>query len=60
MLAAGEGSRFERSGHKLLAPFRGRPVVVWAVSAALGAGLGETVVVEGAVEPGGRARATPG
>ena len=50
MLAAGAGSRFAGTGHKLLAPFRdGRPVVWWAVQAALDADIGPVVVVTGAV-----------
>lgn len=49
MLAAGGSSRFE-GGHKLLADFRGQPVVWWAVSNALSAGLDRTWVVAGAVD----------
>lgn len=53
VLAAGAGSRYTASGgpgHKLLAPFRGRPVVSWAVEHAVEAGLGPVYVVVGAVE----------
>lgn len=54
VLAAGEGSRFDGPSHKLLAPFRGRPLVVWAVEAAVeaaGSGvLDEVLVVTGAVD----------
>ncbi len=52
VLAAGAGSRYAGPDHKLLAGLRGRPVVVWAVTAALDAGLAETIVVSGAVDLG--------
>lgn len=45
VLAAGDGSRF--GGPKLRVDFRGRPLVAWALAAALEAGLDETVVVTG-------------
>ena len=56
LLAAGAGSRFTTSDearHKLLAPFKGRTVVWWAAQAALSSGVGETLVVAGAVDLAG-------
>jgi CTP:molybdopterin cytidylyltransferase MocA len=49
VLGAGEGSRFDGDGHKLLTPIGGTSVVVRAVEAAVGSGL-EVAVVWGAVE----------
>lgn len=49
VLAAGGGRRFTAREHKLLAPFRGRPVVDWAVDAAVASGL-DVLVVTGAVD----------
>ena len=45
VLAAGGAKRMGRQ--KLLLPFRGRPLVRWAVEAALGSKAGETIVVVG-------------
>jgi len=50
ILAAGAASRFSGPGHKLLADWRGKPLVSWAVANALAAGLDETVVISGAVD----------
>jgi CTP:molybdopterin cytidylyltransferase MocA len=50
LLAAGGGSRFTRSTHKLLAPLGGSTVFGHALAAALGAGFDHVVVVTGAVE----------
>jgi len=47
LLAAGAGSRFIGSHHKLLAPLRGAPVVSYAVSAMVSAGFEECIVVTG-------------
>jgi molybdenum cofactor cytidylyltransferase len=56
VLAAGGGSRFGDDGHKLLAPFRGRPLIAWVLEAA--SVLDELLVVTGAVDvplpPGAR------
>ncbi len=50
VLAAGGGIRFAGSTAKLLAPFRGHPLVWWAAEHARAAGLDETVVVAGGTD----------
>ena len=52
VLAAGGGTRFEGTEHKLLTEFRGRPLVWWALAAAAGADLDEVAVIVGAVDLG--------
>ena len=47
LLAAGAGSRFVGPSHKLMALMRGRPVVLWALEAAVDAGFDEVVLVTG-------------
>jgi CTP:molybdopterin cytidylyltransferase MocA len=49
LLAAGSGSRFHGTTHKLLADFRGRPLVSWAISALANVAVEEKIVVSGAV-----------
>ncbi len=51
VLAAGRASRFGgEDGAKLLAPFRHRPLVRWALDAASEAGFDEVLVVTGAAD----------
>ncbi len=50
VLAAGFGSRYEGETHKLVAPFRGKPVVRWALDAALDAGFADVYCITGAVD----------
>jgi molybdenum cofactor cytidylyltransferase len=50
LLAAGGGTRFAGPTHKLLADFRGKPVLRWAVENAVAADLDDLVVVTGAVD----------
>ncbi|HEV7761006.1 MAG TPA: nucleotidyltransferase family protein [Acidimicrobiales bacterium] len=54
LLAAGAGTRYAASGgheHKLQAPFRGRPLVSWAVEHAVAAAIGPVWMVTGAGDP---------
>jgi molybdenum cofactor cytidylyltransferase len=48
VLAAGCGSRFRGAPNKLTVDFRGKPLFLWAVEAALGAELDHVFVVTGA------------
>ncbi|MCP4435706.1 MAG: nucleotidyltransferase family protein [Actinomycetia bacterium] len=48
VLAAGSGSRFSGSTHKLRAEVDGRPLICTAVDAALESGIGPVIVVTGA------------
>ena len=50
VLAAGGGRRFAGEAHKLLTPWRGRPLVAWALEHAAAAGLERAWVVTGAVD----------
>lgn len=50
ILAAGSGSRFAGPTHKLLAPYRGRPLALWAVDHALESAVGPVAVVTGAAD----------
>lgn len=50
ILAAGGGARFAGPTHKLLAPYRGRPLVLWAIAHALESGIGPVAVVCGAID----------
>jgi molybdenum cofactor cytidylyltransferase len=55
VLCAGAGRRYDEGqpGGKLLVPYRGRPLVLWAVEHALAARFGATFVVTGAAELSG-------
>jgi molybdenum cofactor cytidylyltransferase len=50
LLCAGGSRRFAGDGPKLLAPFRGRPLVSWAIDHAVAAEVGELIVVTGPVD----------
>jgi CTP:molybdopterin cytidylyltransferase MocA len=50
VLAAGGGSRFDGESHKLLAEFRGRPVVSWALESVCSAGFDTVYITTGAVD----------
>ncbi len=50
LLAAGQGSRFIGSSHKLVSPLRGRPLYMWAIDSIEAADFAHVVVVTGCVE----------
>ncbi len=50
ILAAGQGIRFKGETNKLLASYKGKPLVCSAVESALAAGFGDVYVVMGAVD----------
>lgn len=50
LLAAGAGTRFTGSDHKLLASLQGRPVWEWALHQVQAAGFDHVIVVTGAAE----------
>jgi molybdenum cofactor cytidylyltransferase len=50
VLAAGCGARFRGSPNKMTAPFRGKPLVLWAVEAAMDADFDKVFVVTGAAD----------
>lgn len=53
LLAAGAGQRFSGPTHKLLAPFRGAPLVTHALHAMQTALIGDMAIVTGAVDLSG-------
>jgi len=50
ILAAGAGSRWEGPEHKLIHPFKGKPLISWSLEAPLQEDFDELVVVTGAVD----------
>ena len=50
LLAAGSGSRFKSSQHKLLADLKGRPVISHALASLMQAAFSDVLVVTGAVD----------
>jgi bifunctional UDP-N-acetylglucosamine pyrophosphorylase / glucosamine-1-phosphate N-acetyltransferase len=51
ILAAGQGTRMRSQVPKVLHDLCGRPMIAWSVAAALGAGAGKVVVVDGPDRP---------
>mgnify|MGYP001158659388 FL=1 len=47
ILAAGSGSRWEGPDHKLVHPFRGKPLISWSLEAPLEADFDEFIVITG-------------
>jgi bifunctional UDP-N-acetylglucosamine pyrophosphorylase / glucosamine-1-phosphate N-acetyltransferase len=51
ILAAGEGTRMRSALPKVLHPILGRPMILWPILAAQGAGAGRIVVIDGPKRP---------
>ncbi|MEC8334353.1 MAG: NTP transferase domain-containing protein [Actinomycetota bacterium] len=49
ILAAGKGERFEGNSHKLLATFKGKPVLQWVIDNVVAAEFDDIYIVSGAV-----------
>ncbi len=50
ILAAGKGERYSGPTHKLLADFKGKPVLQWVVDNVLQAGFSDIYVISGAID----------
>ena len=49
VLAAGKGERFHGETHKLLADFKGKPILQWVIDNVTNAGFDDVYLVSGAI-----------